>query len=74
MHKGRLLQIWSKRVHRGPMDALATGELIAGRGLVGNADQGRRRQLTLIEPQAHHAGSAQPRASTGLSLPDRNLP
>jgi MOSC domain-containing protein YiiM len=31
------------------MDSVATGRLVAGRGLVGNADQGRRRQVTLIE-------------------------
>jgi hypothetical protein len=31
------------------MDSVTTGRLVAGRGLVGNADQGRRRQVTLIE-------------------------
>ena len=31
------------------MDPVATGALVAGRGLVGNADQGRRRPVTLIE-------------------------
>jgi MOSC domain-containing protein YiiM len=31
------------------MDQVSTGKLVAGRGLVGNADQGRRRQVTLIE-------------------------
>jgi MOSC domain-containing protein YiiM len=31
------------------MDEVRTGTLVAGRGLVGNADQGRRRQVTLIE-------------------------
>jgi hypothetical protein len=46
---GRLEAIWVKRAHRGPMDPVASGMLEAGRGLVGNADQGRRRQVTLIE-------------------------
>jgi MOSC domain-containing protein YiiM len=46
---GRLEAIWIKRARRGPMDPVGVGTLIAGRGLVGNADQGRRRQVTLIE-------------------------
>ena len=46
---GRLAAIWIKRAHRAPMDPATTAELRAGRGIVGNADQGRKRQVTIIE-------------------------
>ena len=46
---GTLEAIWVKRVHRGPMDPFSRARLIAGQGIEGNADQGRRRQVTIIE-------------------------
>ncbi|HEX2190611.1 MAG TPA: MOSC domain-containing protein [Longimicrobiaceae bacterium] len=51
MSNGELAAIWVKRAHRGPMDPAEYAELVAGRGIVGNADQGRRRQVTLIEEE-----------------------
>jgi MOSC domain-containing protein YiiM len=46
---GRLEAIWVKRMRLGPMDPASEARLVAGRGIVGNANQGGRRQVTLIE-------------------------
>ena len=46
---GWLEAIWIKRAHRGPMDSVQEGHLIDGRGLAGNVDRSRRRQVTLLE-------------------------
>ncbi|HJU74449.1 MAG TPA: MOSC domain-containing protein [Gemmatimonadaceae bacterium] len=61
---GRLEAIWIKRVRRGPMDAVHNAVLEAGRGIVGNANQGGRRQVTLIERERWE----QQVASLGSSL------
>ena len=46
--EGRVERLWIKRFRRGPMDSVAQAEAQAGRGLAGNADQGGRRQVTII--------------------------
>jgi MOSC domain-containing protein YiiM len=46
---GRLEAIWSKRAHRGTMDALETAELIVGKGVAGSVGRSTRRQVTVIE-------------------------
>ena len=76
---GTLAAIWVKRCKRGPMDAALGGELVAGRGLVGNANQGGRRQVTLIEEEVWAAlmrqlGAALPTAARRANLVLRGLP
>lgn len=46
---GRLDAIWIKRAHGGKMDPATRATLVRARGIAGNADQGRRRQVTIIE-------------------------
>lgn len=48
---GALKAIWVKRAHRGKMDPAQAAHLKAGRGIVGNANQGGKRQVTLIEEE-----------------------
>jgi MOSC domain-containing protein YiiM len=52
---GRLEAIWVKRAHRGKMDEVAEATAIAGKGLEGNVDRSRRRQVTLIEREVWDA-------------------
>ena len=49
---GTLEAIWIKRAYGGPMDPVRRATLTAGKGLVGNANQGGRRQVTLIDRAA----------------------
>ena len=45
---GRLERIWVKRFHRGPMDRADAADLRRGAGIVGNANQGGWRQVTIV--------------------------
>lgn len=49
---GRLEHIWIKRMRLGPMDPKDSARAMAGRGLEGNADQGGKRQVTVISAEA----------------------
>ena len=46
--RGTLEQIWIKRMKGGPMDPRERATLVAGRGLEGNANQGGKRQVTIL--------------------------
>ncbi len=54
-----IMAIWIKRAKRGPMDPRPRARLIAGKGLEGNANQGGRRQVTILAEEAWQAAVAE---------------
>lgn len=48
---GRVEKIWIKRSKRGVMDPVQHASLIENRGIVGNANQRGRRQVTILESE-----------------------
>ena len=52
MNEGRVEAIWIKRAKRGPMDSVESAEMVVGRGIAGSANQGGRRQVTILDADA----------------------
>lgn len=46
---GEIVAIWIKRFKHGPMDPVGEALAVEGRGLKSNANQGGKRQVTLID-------------------------
>lgn len=46
---GKIEAIWIKRFKHGPMDPVSEAEAVEGRGLKDNANQGGKRQITIID-------------------------
>lgn len=51
MTAARLHAIYVKRARRGPMDARERATLVAGRGVEDSADQGGKRQVTIVSKE-----------------------
>jgi MOSC domain-containing protein YiiM len=56
---GKLEAIWIKRFRRGPMDPRESAVIRAGSGIEENANQGGRRQVTVISKEAFENVSAE---------------
>lgn len=68
-----LTQIWIKRMHKGPMDPAPKATVVAGKGLVGNANQGGKRQVTIVSNKNWEAVTAPLGATPDPRLRRANL-
>jgi MOSC domain-containing protein YiiM len=73
MAEGRLEGIWIKRARRGPMDPVVLATLVPGRGLAGNADQGGRRQVSILQAEVWDELALELRAALDPSVRRANL-
>ena len=69
----RLERIWIKRRRRAPTEPVERATLVLGRGLEGNADQGGRRQVTIIAAERWGELMAELAAATDPSARRANL-
>ena len=70
---GRLEQIWIKRAKRGPMDSKESARAVTGKGLYGNANQGGKRQVTLISVESWADAAAEVEGTPDPVLRRANL-
>ena len=70
---GRLEAIWIKPARREAMEPVEKASAVAGRGLVGNADFGAERQITIVEREVFEALPTQIRDAIDLSARRANL-
>lgn len=71
--EGRLEALWVKRYRGGPMDWADRAVVRAGQGIDGNADQGRKRQVTLLQRETWERVTAPLGRSIDPSLRRANL-
>ena len=53
--RGEVRALWIKRAKLGPMDPADAVEMVAEKGIVGNANQGGWRQVTVIQEEVFEA-------------------
>ena len=70
---GRVETIWLKRGKRAPMDSVPRASAVSGRGLAGNANQGGKRQVTLLSADSWRDVVAELGAEVEPSLRRANL-
>jgi MOSC domain-containing protein YiiM len=70
---GLLWGIFVKRAKRGPMDRAERAVLVAGRGIVNNANQGGRRQVTILEAERWAEATAELGSTLAPSARRANL-
>ena len=70
---GRLETIWIKRSKRGVMDPVGRARAQAGSGLEGNADQGGKRQVTIISAESWADATAEVEGEPAPMLRRANL-
>ena len=72
-HTGRVEKIWLKRGKRAPMDAVDIAELVKGKGLKNNANQGGWRQVTLLDADVWEKVMAELNADLDPSVRRANI-
>jgi MOSC domain-containing protein YiiM len=73
MDTGKLTAIFVKRAHGGRMDPYPTGTLETARGLVGSADYGSPRQVTIVSQERWDELMREVHASLGPDARRANL-
>jgi len=71
--QGLLEAIWVKRFKRGPMDPKSEATMVEGRGIEGNANQGGKRQVTILSKEAWQALMEQTKGDADPSSRRANL-
>ena len=73
METPSVVSIFLKRRHGAAMESVSSAELVAGRGIAGNADQGGRRQITIIDEAAWRDAAAELGVNVDPSLRRANV-